>query len=167
MLGNKNIFWNSQNWLSKQPSAQAPLKKGTFDASGQNLRKSRYQSFPDLSDFAWYFDNYLLNILIRIACRKAFLVQSQLVPVSFKLQHFNIVYNFKAFLKPLKQIQSKQVKENIQIKQSSLITILHAWIKLKIDIRRLPTFADEGFIDRFFFFFFWFFFCYCCCFQPK
>ena len=66
------------------------------------------------------------------------------------------------------QIQSKQVGENIQIKQSSLSTILHAWIKLKIDISRLPTFADEGFIDRFLFFLYIFiFFCYCCCFQPK
>ena len=150
--------------MSKQPSAQAPLKKGTFFASGQNLRKSRYQSFPDLSDFACYFDNYLLNTLIRIACRKAFFSfsLSQLFPVSFKLQHFNIVYNFKAFLKPLMQIKSKQVGENFQIKQSSLSTILHACI----NTRRLPTFAGEGFIDRFFWVFL-FCFCYWCCFQPE
>ena len=42
----------SQNWMETQASVQSPLEKIILGNSGQNLHKSRYQSFLALYAFA-------------------------------------------------------------------------------------------------------------------
>ena len=52
--------------MEKQDSVQSPLQILTFDNSGQNFLKSRYQIFLILSNFAW-FSYFLQNTLSLIA----------------------------------------------------------------------------------------------------
>ena len=63
-----------QNWVESQPTVQSLLHSLIFSNNGQNLHKSRYESFLVLSDFA-SFSDFLQNVLSLIACEtKSFLI---------------------------------------------------------------------------------------------
>lgn len=44
--------WKSHNWIEAKAIVQFPLRKVIFGNSGQNLHKTRYQSFLVLLGFA-------------------------------------------------------------------------------------------------------------------
>ena len=69
---NKEIKTKFQDWVGAQATAKSSLQKLIFGNSGQNLRKSRYQSFqPCLvsSDFH-FFVKYFVTDFIAYAIKK-------------------------------------------------------------------------------------------------
>ena len=62
-LGKYKIKIKSQNRVERQASAQPLLQKLIFVNSGQNLHKSRYQSFLVLPKFTWFSYFALLGFL--------------------------------------------------------------------------------------------------------
>ena len=55
----------SQNWVETQSSVQSPLQKFICGNNGQNLSKSRYQSFVVLCNFTGfaYFWQSILSLI--------------------------------------------------------------------------------------------------------
>ena len=74
--------------LETQDSAQSLLQKIIFGNSFQNLRKSRYQSSPALSNFPWfsYFLPNILSLIVETALSNNFYVKPE---NSTSNSHFN------------------------------------------------------------------------------
>ena len=66
ILESKRMKRKSNNCVETQASAQFPVQRLSIGNSGQNLRKSRSQSFLVLSNFAWlsYFWLYILSLIV-------------------------------------------------------------------------------------------------------
>ena len=57
MLGNNEVLEKSQNCMGRQPCVQWSLQKKDFGTSAHKTRKSRFQNFTVLSNFAWFLNS--------------------------------------------------------------------------------------------------------------
>ena len=89
----KNLrIWRSLETLEKsqklreaESSTQSFFQKKNITTTGQKVRRNRYQSFLALSNFP-----LCLHMVLKIFSLNLFL---QLVPVSFKLRYFFLLYH--------------------------------------------------------------------------
>ena len=93
-----NTLEKIQNRVEIKPIAQSSFQKWNFCNSCQKLSRSNYQSFLLLSNLVAFF------ILLQIFCPRLSLWTNfclYLVLGFFKLQYFDLFYNFKISLKVL------------------------------------------------------------------